>query len=110
MDGTLIILKEYDLDVAYKYMDFKKNFLGSNIWYPLLLISASNALVVGAKMGDVIKVDFNIGGFNQMVQVLVFGNSRQCDGALFPDFILENVNGSASWIQIKNEKLSDFCF
>ena len=88
--NQLLVIKEYNPDVLPHKMDFST----SDFWVqvhaiPPVFLNAVNAKLIGERVGELLRTDFNVGGSNRWFRYLRMKVRVNITKPLFPGFYLE---------------------
>ncbi|KAL5564239.1 hypothetical protein UlMin_027403 [Ulmus minor] len=110
IQGELFIIVDWHLSILVNGLRFDEApFWAHAMVVPHVFLMEDNAVTIAKKVGKLLVMDLDLKrdrwrGFSR------FKVSITVAGQLFPGFFLATGNGKPSWVQIKYDRLANFCF
>ncbi|KAL5566495.1 hypothetical protein UlMin_029659 [Ulmus minor] len=109
LNKDLLILKEWDPNYALHSISLNTTPIWAHIYgIPLAFMSRENIWKIGEKAGGVLQ--FDLKEHTKWKPFVKAQLDIRVDNPLFPGFYLPMKKCSPIWIQVKYERIQDFCF
>ncbi|KAL5548197.1 hypothetical protein UlMin_003428 [Ulmus minor] len=108
--GNLMLINEWDPDIPMKQIDFSKYALWVQAHgLPPKLVSRENVRQIAATVGEVMDVEYD--AINAMWSEFIrFKVQVELNMPLKPGIFIPVVDKKPVWVQLKYEKIGDFCY
>lgn len=111
INGAYIVIRDISPDVSILDTDFSHScFWVRAFGLPPAFFTEENAVLIGNKIGRFLDSQFKAEGYIIWSRYLRIKVDVPIAQPLLAGFYLEKPNNSRVWIQLKYERLSDFCY